>query len=67
MCKKVMLALALTGLLGGAAVTPLSAADYKHSGCSKAAKMRFPTDHSARKEFKHWCKDQWKIYKEAHP
>jgi hypothetical protein len=52
MCKKVMLVWALTGLTA-AAVTPLNAADYKHSGCSEAAKMRFPTDHAARKEFKH--------------
>jgi hypothetical protein len=51
MCKKVMLVLALTGLT--AAVTPLTAAVDKHSGCSEAAKMRFPTDHAARKEFKH--------------
>jgi len=21
---------------------------------------------SARKDFKHWCKDQWKIYKKSH-
>jgi hypothetical protein len=28
---------------------------------------RFATDHTARKEFKHWCKDQWKIYKKGHP
>jgi hypothetical protein len=42
------LVLALTALTG-AAVTPLSAADYKHSGCSEAAKMRFPIDHAARK------------------
>ena len=28
---------------------------------------RFPNDHAARKEFKHWCKDQWKIYKKSHP
>jgi hypothetical protein len=45
----------------------IKSADYKHSGCSEAAKMRFPTDHAARKEFKHWCKNQWKIYKKEHP
>ena len=37
----------------------------RDSGCSKAAKARFPYDQAARKEFKHWCKDQWKIYKVA--
>jgi hypothetical protein len=44
----------------------LSAADYKHSGCSNAAKAHFPYDHAARKEFNRWCKDQWKIYKKSH-
>jgi hypothetical protein len=29
--------------------------------------MKFPTDRSARKDFKHWCKDQWKMYKASHP
>ena len=45
----------------------LGAAEYKHSGCAKAAKLEFPTDPVARKDFKHWCKDQWKIYKASHP
>jgi hypothetical protein len=67
MLKKVLLVSATAGLLlVGPALNPLSAADYKHSGCSEAAKARFPNDHAARKEFKHWCKDQWKIYKESH-
>ena len=45
----------------------LNAADYKHSGCAKAAKLEFPSDAAARKDFKHWCKDQWKMYKASHP
>ena len=53
-------------LLVGPAPDPLSAADYKHSGCSDAAKAQFPYDPAARKDFKHWCKDQWKIYKKSH-
>ena len=44
----------------------LGAAEYKHSGCADAAKLEFPDDHAARKDFKHWCKDQWKIYKKSH-
>jgi hypothetical protein len=28
--------------------------------------MKFPADPAARKEFKHWCKDQWKLYKASH-
>jgi hypothetical protein len=63
MWKKVVFAFAITGLLAATAV-PLSAREYKHSGCADAAKMRFPEDRAARKEFKHWCKAQWKIYKD---
>ena len=29
----------------------LGAAEYKHSGCAKAAKLEFPNDHAARKSF----------------
>jgi hypothetical protein len=68
MLKKVVLVLATAGLLlVGPARGPLSAGEYKHSGCSDAAEARFPDDHTARKQFKHWCKDQWKIYKKSHP
>ena len=65
MLKKVTLVSATAALfLVGLAPSPLSAGD---SGCSEAAKARFPDDRAARKEFKHWCKDQWKIYKKSHP
>ena len=68
MLKKVVLVSANAGLLlVGPALNPLSAADYKHSGCSETTKARSPDDHADGKEFKHWCKDQWKIYKELHP
>ena len=50
----------------GTAFQPLGAAEFKHSGCGKAAEMQFPNDQLARKNFKHWCKDQWKIYKQTH-
>jgi hypothetical protein len=63
MCKKLVSTFAVAGLLAGMAGPALSAAEFKHSGCSQAAKMRFPTDQEGRKQFKHWCKDQWKIYK----
>jgi hypothetical protein len=64
MLKSVVLVSATVSLLLiGVAPLPASAAD---SGCSDAAKARFPDDHAARKEFKHWCKDQWKIYKKLH-
>ena len=67
MLKKVMLVSATAGLLlVGLAPESLKRADYKHSGCADAAKAQFPDDHAARKNFKHWCKDQWKIYKKSH-
>ena len=28
-------------------------------------RLRFPYDHAARKDFKHWCKDQWKLQEVA--
>jgi hypothetical protein len=67
MSKKEIAVSAIAGLLVvGLAANPASAADYKHSGCADAAKAEFPYDHAARKDFKHWCKDQWKIYKKSH-
>jgi hypothetical protein len=67
MLKTLALVLAIAGLLlVGAAPHSSSAAEYKHSGCADAAKAEFPEDHAARKDFKHWCKDQWKIYKKTH-
>ena len=64
MSKKAGLIFAAACLL--ASTVPLGAAEYKHSGCAKAAKFEFPNDRAARKEFKHWCKDQWRIYKASH-
>jgi len=66
MYKQFAVALAASCLLGACVGPALSAPVYKHSGCAEAAKIKFPDDHLARKEFKHWCKDQWKIYKAAH-
>ena len=66
MVKNGVLALVVAGLVAGMAI-PSNAREYKHSGCADAAKAKFPGDRAARKEFKHWCKDQWKIYKETHP
>jgi hypothetical protein len=67
MWKKVLLASAVTGLLAGVAIPIHSTpADAARSGCHKAAKARFPHDHKARHQFKHWCKAQWKLYKAAH-
>ena len=64
--NKVALAFAVIALAGPASFQ-LHAREFKHSGCADAAEIRFPTDRIARKEFKHWCKEQWKIYKATHP
>ncbi len=65
MLKKAMLVLAIAAIsLVGLSTITLQAGD---SGCADAAKARFSNDHAARKEFKHWCKNQWKIYKKSHP
>src|SRR6476646_10089905 len=67
MWKKVLLASAVTGLLAGAAVPiQTTPADAARSGCHKAAKARYPGDHTARRAFKRWCKSQWKLYRAAH-
>src|SRR6476620_2475556 len=64
MWKNVLLASAVTGLLAGAAVPiQTTPADAARSGCHKAAKARYPGDHTARRTFKRWCKSQWKLYK----
>jgi hypothetical protein len=66
MWKKLLLASAITGLLAAAAI-PLqtTSADACHSGCREAAKTRFPHDSRTRKEFKRYCKTQYKAYKSA--
>ena len=64
--NKVALPFAVIALAGTASFQ-LHATEFKHSGCADAAEIKFPTDRIARKEFKHWCKDQWKIYKASHP
>ena len=67
MWKKVLLASAVTGLLASVAI-PIQTipADAAHSGCRAAAKLKYPGDSRARKEFRHWCKRQYKVYKAAH-
>jgi hypothetical protein len=65
--KNVLLASAVTGLLAGVAIPSHSTpADAARSGCHKAAKARFPHEHKARRQFRHWCKAEWKLYKAAH-
>ena len=67
MWNKTFLACAVTGLLASAAIIiqPTSA-DASRSGCREAAKARFPDAPKTRKEFRRYCKSQWKAYKTAH-
>ena len=65
MWKKVLLAAAVTGLLASAVPIHSTPAQAAHSGCRKAAKAKFPQDRKARRQFRHWCKGQWKLYKAA--
>jgi hypothetical protein len=66
MQTQTVLAFVIAALLASAAASASSATEYRHSGCAEAANKRFPDDQVARKQFKHWCKDQWKIYKASH-
>ena len=67
MWKKVLFTSMVTGLLAAAA-TPVqtTSAEASRSGCREAAKARFPYHGSARRDFKRYCKNQWKAYKAAH-
>jgi len=67
MWKRVLLALAVTGLLAGAAI-PLQStpADASRSGCREAAKAKFPPDLNGRRAYRQYCRSQWKAYKAAH-
>ena len=47
--NKVVLAFAVTALVT-AAFSPLDAREFKHSGCAKAAEIKFPTD-----RFEQWA------------
>jgi hypothetical protein len=64
--KSILISATAALFLVGPAPNPLVAAEYKHSGCANAAKVRFPDDPAARKDFKRWCNEQWKIYKKSH-
>jgi len=67
MWKKVLLASAFTGLLAVAAIpVQTTPADASRSGCHEAAKAKFPHNSRARRDFKRYCKNQWKAYKAAH-
>lgn len=64
MLKKVMMAAAVTGLVAGAMIPVHSSpAEAAKSGCFKAAKVKFPADYKARRDYRKWCRSEWKAYK----
>jgi hypothetical protein len=64
MFKQVILASAVAGLLAGTAL-PLATSADASSGCLKAAKAKYASDHKARHEYRKWCKSEWKAHKKA--
>jgi hypothetical protein len=67
MWKKVLLASAVTALLASVAIPiQTTPADAGRSGCRAAAKLKYPGDSKARREFRRWCKREYKLYKAAH-
>ena len=66
MLKKILLAAAVTGLVGASIPVQTSPAMADRSGCREVAKVKFAGDRSARRAFKRECKARWKAYKSAH-
>ena len=67
LCKKVLLAATVGGLVAGFAlpVPSAEAAAMAPLTCKEAAKLKFPADHKARHAYKHECKEAWKAQKKA--
>lgn len=64
MWKRVLLASAVTGLMAAAAIPVPTEAS--RSGCREAAKAKFSYDARTRGKYRHYCRQQWKVYKAAH-
>jgi hypothetical protein len=65
MLKTMLLAATVTGLLAGVTVSVQSTPAEAGSKCFKAAKEKYPGDRTVRREFRKWCKAEWKAYKKA--
>ncbi len=65
MLKTMLLAATVTGLLAGAAVSVQSTPAEAGSKCWKAAKAKSPGDRTARREYRKWCKTEWRAYKKT--
>ncbi len=65
MLKTMLLAATVTGLVAGVAVSVQSTPAEAGSQCRKAAKEKHSGNWKARREFRKWCKAEWKAYKKA--
>lgn len=65
MLKTMLLAATVTGLVAGVAVSVQSTPAEAGSQCRKAAKEKHPGDRTARREFRKWCKTEWRAYKKS--
>ncbi len=66
MLKRMLFAVAVTGLVAGAAL-PLhtTSAEATSSGCRTAAKAKFPGTFKARHEYRKECRAHYKAYRAA--
>ncbi len=65
MLKTMLLAATVTGLLAGVTVFVQSTPAEAGSKCFKAAKEKHPGNWKARREFRKWCKTEWRAYKKS--
>jgi hypothetical protein len=65
MLKRILIAVALTGLVAAAVPVQVTPAMAGKSGCRETAKAKFPGDLKSRAAFKKECKAHWKAYRTA--
>ena len=65
MLKRILFAAAVTGLVAGATLPLHTTPADASSGCLKAAKEKFGSDHASRRAYHKECKMHWKAYKTA--
>ncbi len=65
MLKTMLLAATVTGLLAGVTVSVQSTPAEAGSKCWKAAKEKYPGNRMTRREFRKWCRSEWKAYKKS--
>lgn len=65
MLKTMLLAATVTGLLAGVTVSVQSTPAEAGSKCWKAAKVKSPDNWKVRRDYRKWCKTEWRAYKKA--